>query len=333
MASLINEKANELLLKLNGLDLQHCAIDDFGKQYFGDHHLGRRAYFSIASSARIIYDSVALTGKTIPQLCFTDYGAGLGTLYLLAGMLGFKRVIYNDLFPNWSANARIIAEQLQIPVSDYVAGDIGALIDHGKQNGLYFDIIASRNVIEHIYDLRRFYATLYQSQLTGLCYSTTTANYHNPAMLLKHRIYHRKMEKIQFRKQREEAIRKILPDVKDNILAELVELTRGRAFGDLPDAVRAFLESRPVPPVEFLGSNTCDCQTGVWAEHIIRKRDYEDIITKAGFNMSYTPGFWDTHYKYALLNGLTRLFNACIKMLGRSGYRLAPFVNVVAIRK
>ena len=207
------------------------------------------------------------------------------------------------------------------------------MIDHGKRNNVYFDIIASRNVVEHIYNLRSFYAKLYESQLTTLCYATTTANYHNIAMRLKHYWYHKKTERQYFKKQREDFTRESHPGIGATELSRLVSLTRGRAFNDFTDAVKAYLAKEPVPEVEFLSTNTCDCRTGVWAEHLITKKNYRDIIETAGFSADYTAGFWDTNYTFAIVNIFTKLLNGCIKLLGKKGYWLSPFVNVVAYTK
>jgi hypothetical protein len=333
LSAVINKKAGELFQQLNGFDVQGSGIDDFGKYYFATHHTGKRLFFSIESSADIIYRSVKRVGKDIGDTSFTDYGAGLGTLFLLAGKMGFKTVFYNDLFPVWCDNAKIICKQLSIPVTDFIAGDIDALINYGKNNTIHFDIIASRNVIEHIYRLRSFYSKLYESGLTTVCYATTTANYHNIAMRIKHYRYHGKMEMNVYRKQRETEIRKWVPGINEKDCAELVKITRGRAFTDFTDAVNLYLDKKPVPPVEFLQTNTCDCITGVWAENIITKNNYTDIIEKAGFAIDYSAGFWDTHYKYGVVNLITRSFNSIIKILGKKGYWLSPFVNVVAYNK
>jgi len=326
----LNEKANDLYQRLKGLDLQKTAIDDWGKQYFSAHHTGKRLSFSLESSARIIHQSVGFTGRKAEDLVFMDYGAGLGTLFLLAGLSGFKKVYYNDLFPNWTENARIICRELDVPVSDFITGDVDAVTGHCSSQQVHIDILASRNVIEHIYNLRSFYAKLKEAGCTSLIFSTTTANYHNPAMRLKHILHHRSMEKKYYLAQREKKIRKLVPGIGEKDLAKLIRLTRGRAFEDFDQAVRASLEGRPVDPVEFLTSNTCDCENGVWAEHIITKENYAAILKDAGYHMNYTPGFWDTHYRFALLNGFTALLNKIIKKAGNKGIVLSPFVNVVA---
>ena len=301
--------------------------------YFGSHHSGNRLFFSLQSSADIIYRSVKLAKKNINELSFIDYGGGMGTLYLLAGMAGFRQVCFNDYFPKWTAYSKLISDKLGIRIDGFIAGDIDAVIEYGESHNMRFDIIASRNVVEHIYSLPAFYTRLSRSGITGLCYSTTTANYHNPAMRLKHYWEHYKTEKNIFRKQREEYIRELVPGIDANDLHQLISITRGRAFEDFTAAVDLFRKKQHVPRLTSLGTNTCDCRTGMWAEHLIKKQDYAAIIEGTGLAFSYTPGFWDTHYKYAFVNLFTRCLNGLIRLLGKKGYWLSPFVNIVAIKK
>lgn len=331
-ARLINDRANHLYHKLLQLDISDTDIDDFGKYYFTNHHTGNRLFFSVQSSADIIYRSVKKTNKPIAGLSFIDYGAGLGTLFLLAGMVGFNKVYFNDYFPQWAGYAKTICDKLEITIDDYISGDIDSVIDYGKANNVHFDIVASRNVAEHIYKLRDFYAKLYQSGITSLCYATTTANYHNPAMRLKHYRHHYQIEKKMYKKQRADYIKELVPSINDQYLHQLIKLTRGRAFADFTNAVDCYFKKQPIPKIEFLRTNTCDCKTGVWAENLITWQNYADIIQNTGFAFEYTAGFWDTHYKHGIINLITGLLNRVIKIAGKKGYWFAPFVNITAAK-
>ncbi|MBK7306109.1 MAG: hypothetical protein IPI88_03145 [Chitinophagaceae bacterium] len=71
-------------------------------------------------------------------------------------MVGFNKVYFNDYFPQWAGYAKTICDKLEITIDDYISGDIDAVIDYGKANNVHFDILASRNVAEHIYKLRDF---------------------------------------------------------------------------------------------------------------------------------------------------------------------------------
>lgn len=332
-ARLINDRANHLYQKLLQLDIRETAIDDFGKYYFSNHHSGNRLFFSVQSSAHIIYNSVLKTNKPIAQLNFIDYGAGLGTLFLLAGAVGFKKVFFNDYFPQWAGYAKIICDKLDIHIDDYIPGDIDAVVNYAKMHDTHFDILASRNVVEHIYKLRNFYTKLSQGNISTVCYATTTANYHNPAIRLKHYWHHYRVENKMYKMQRADGIKERAPNIKEFDEKQLVKQTRGRAFSDFENAIDLYLKKQPIPPVEFLGTNTCDCKTGVWAENLITRQNYFNIILQAGFEFEYTAGFWDTHYKYPFVNLITRTLNRIIKITGKKGYWFAPFVNITATKK
>lgn len=329
---LINDRANHLYAQLLQFDINDTGIDDFGKYYFTNHHTGSRLFFSVQSSACIIYQAVKKINKPISQLSFIDYGAGLGTLFLLAGTVGFNKVYFNDYFPKWSVYAKMICDRLEIKMDDYIPGDIDAVIDYGKANHVHFDILASRNVTEHIYKLRDFYTKLYHSGITNLCYATTTANYHNLPMRLKHYWHHYQVEKTQYKDQRAVYIKELVPAINDTDLHALVKITRGKAFTDFTEAVDLYFKKLPIPAVEFLRTNTCDCRTGVWAENLITRKNYVSIIETTGFTFEYTAGFWDTHYKYGIVNLITGLLNRLIRITGKKAYWFAPFVNIIAVK-
>jgi 2-polyprenyl-3-methyl-5-hydroxy-6-metoxy-1,4-benzoquinol methylase len=331
LANEINTKANELFYVLQNFDAPEVNILTEHRDYFINHHLGPRLFFSLQNSAHIIYDAVKKSGKPVREIQFIDYGAGLGTLFMLAGMMGFKRIVYNDYLPDWQQTAQSICETLNIKMDGYVTGDIDSVMQHAAANGLQYDIIASRNVIEHIYNLPQFYTAIFRHNPKAVTYSTTTANYHNPAMNCYHIYIHQQTEKKYYRRQRSEEIKKLQPLFTGNQLAELTAKTRGKGQQDFIDAVNNISSNNPIKKDKSLRSNTCDCITGVWIEHLLTKKEHGDIIEAAGFKMQYTAGYWDTHYASGIKNKMAGIFNKIIALLGKeNGIVLSPFVNVVA---
>lgn len=330
LSALLNQKSNELFYNLRQLDVDTLELDEFGRYYFLKHHIGSRLFFSLESSAAIIYHSVKKTGKDISSLCFMDYGAGMGTLFLLAAMVGFKSVLYNDHLESWGQNARAVCKRLNLPIDAFIIGDIDTVIAYKEEKGVSPDIIASRNVVEHIYDLSDFFSKSVQHFPGSIIYSTTTANYHNIAMRIKHHLYHRKVERNSYREQRRQYIKEMWPDTTEADLRQLVKITRGRAFTDFTNAVQLYFNKATIPVIPYLSTNTCDCSNGVWAENIIPRKAYSLIVEKAGLRLEYTPGFWDTNYGNKAINILTRCFNVMVRILGRKGYWLSPFVNIIA---
>jgi len=330
LSKLINAKANELYHSLKTFDASTLQTSDFFKNYFADHHLGKRLIFSIQNSAHILYHSIKKSNKKLEELNVADYGAGLGTLFMLGSMLNVKRFVYNDHLAEWKNNAELICSALKINVTAYVVGDIKNVIACANADNFVFDIIVSRNVIEHIYDLPDFYSSIHQHNASAIVYSTTTANYHNPATWIQHVLIQKKIEKNHYCHQRKKAIQTIQSGLSAAQIETLVSLTRGKALGDFTDAIKDFSIGKPVTEVRYLKSNTCDHETGVWVEHLLSKQAYKEIINTAGFSFEYSPGFWDTNYSNGLVNSCTRFLNKIIKLMGNKGYIISPFINVVA---
>ncbi|MGG9972420.1 hypothetical protein ACQ33O_11560 [Ferruginibacter sp. SUN002] len=330
LSKLIDSKANELYHLLKKFDASSLQTTDFFKHYFTDHHLGQRLIFSIQNSAHILYHAIKKSNKHVSELNIVDYGAGLGTLFMLGSMLQIKRFVYNDHLAEWKNNAALICTALNIPVTDYIVGDITDVIKYAETENFSFDIIVSRNVVEHIYSLPDFYAAVYEHNNGAIVYSTTTANYHNLATRLQHILIHRKIENKHYSVNRKKAIQKINPSFSEKQLMALVSLTRGKALSDFTEAVDDFSKNKTVTKVPYLKTNTCDHETGVWVEHLLSKEAYREIINHAGFSMEYSAGFWDTNYKNSFVNLCTKSLNKLIKILGNKGYLLSPFINVVA---
>lgn len=328
----INDEAGRLYSEIKTLNVDSLEMDPFCRNYFKECHSGR-LIFSLRCSAHIIYESVKLQGAAIHAITFVDYGAGLGTLFMLAARLPFKAVIYNDHLKIWCTSASVISERLNLKISHFIEGDIDELISFCKQQHITPDIISSRNVIEHIYNLNEFFSRIGETFPGVIVYSTTTANLHNPAMHLKHILLHRSVENKYFIEQRKQLITARIKDISQTQLDKAIRLTRGKALKDFDNALDEITRTGTVMQPRNLRSNTCDSITGVWAEHLLSKRDYEIITAGAGFTLLYQPGFWDVNYKNAFMNIFSKIMNSLIRISGDSGVLFSPFVSVIAVRR
>jgi hypothetical protein len=259
-----------------------------------------------------------------------DYGAGLGSLFLLAKMIGCKTVIYNDILEDMTEAAEIICRHLQVPVDLFIAGDHKKTLALLAEKGIACDVILSRNVVEHIYDLKEFYTDMATLQPQALLYFSTTANYYNPAMLWYHKRMHRRYEK-EYLPKRETIIRHRLPGITDSDLSRLARATRGLAMEDLNRAIADFEANGSLPDASAQYTNTCDPENGLWAEHILTKNDYQDIIRPLGYRLDIIPAFWDTHYPSALKNRIGKTMNYLTGMLGKEkGLVTTAFIYIIA---
>ena len=324
----IQKCSEELYEKLQQLPVDALGMSDSCLIYFKGSHF-KRLFFSIQTSAKLLYQSISLTGKSPEQVVIMDYGAGVGTLYTLAKMIGCQKVIYNDHLPEWKESAQLIAEAIGVRVDHYIVGDIGPTLDELKEKNIRCDIITSRNVIEHIYQLDHFYATVNQAQPQALVYCSTTANYKNPASRWKHQRWHEKWEP-GYASQRKSIILEKAPDLKEKDLQELVIRTRGLAKPQIIERVTSFQQNGKYPEQNPCGSNTCDPSNGVWAEHMISFDEYRKMIGEGRYAISFAPGFWDTHYSNPVMNVVGQVFNLFIDLSSAAGLIVAPFIYVIA---
>jgi len=332
LSTLINEKATDLFNKLSSLPIEALDLPDHVVTYLEKYHHGRQ-FFSVQTAAELLYRSISMQNKPVADLTVMDYGAGMGCLYMLAKMIGCKEVIYNDLLPDNTAASGIISRYLGIPVDLFVASDHKGTLRMLKDKNIDCDIILSRNVVEHIYDLDEFYGDMAKGQPGAMIFFSTTANYQNPGMLWYHKKLHRDYE-VRYKTKREMIIKEKMKDISDMDMEKLATATRGLAVSDLDDAILRYRENGTLPDPSVHYTNTCDPDNGIWAEHIIPVADYRRIIESKGYRLSVKPAFWDTHYSSALKNLFAGTMNFVTRQLGdKLGLKTTAFIYIIAQKK
>lgn len=321
---LINSRATELFDKLKALPVENLQIPEQCRHYLVSSHLSR-LFFSIQTSAHLLKRAIEKKGMPVEQLVLMDYGAGVGTLYLLARSIGCKKVVYNDHLEDWKISAQVIAEAIGIHIDEYIVGDIDHTMQQCMDKGITCDIITSRNVVEHIYNLEDFFTTLYRYAPHALIFNSTTANFKNPASRVKHIMWHKKWEK----HYRQDRLKKIEgKGIKGRAAEELATATRGLALKDLEEAIQLFLTTQRMPDPSRHRSNTCDPSNGVWAEHMISFEEYK--AATEDYHISFEPGFWDTHYSSSVKNLLGSSMNMIGSISKALRFATASFIYVIA---
>jgi 2-polyprenyl-3-methyl-5-hydroxy-6-metoxy-1,4-benzoquinol methylase len=189
LAARINAAATLLYEKLKKLDPDALGMPEYCLNYYKVSH-SQRLFFSIETSANLLYRSFSLIKKNPEEAVVMDYGAGVGSLYLLAKMIGCRQVIYNDHLEDWKLSAELIANAIDVHIDHYIVGDIGDCFDRLEKFNIGCDFITSRNVIEHIYRLDHFYETIHKHQPRAVVVASTTANNSNPVAVVKHQLWH-----------------------------------------------------------------------------------------------------------------------------------------------
>ena len=159
LSRLIQEKAEELLKKLQDLPVEQLGMPDYCLAYFKGSHF-KRLFFSIETSAHLLYNSISLSKKPVQEIVLMDYGAGVGTLYTLAKMIGCNKVIYNDHLSDWKLSAQLIAEAIGVNVA--VATDsqsIGFALPINTVKGVIASVQATGKIVRPYVGVRYIQVT------------------------------------------------------------------------------------------------------------------------------------------------------------------------------
>ena len=329
LGSKINSAAADLFTKLQSLNVERLGMPEGCLHYFRGSHF-KRMFFSIETSAHLLYNSISSLKKELTEIAIMDYGAGVGTLYTLAKMIGCGKVVYNDHLQDWKESARLIAAGIGVEVDEYIVGDIDYTLNQLQEKKIELDIITSRNVLEHIYKLDHFFASIAQKQASAIIYSSTTANYNNPASRIKHWFLHNKVDRTYYIPARKKIIQSLFPELSSSKINSLALKTRGLAMDELNSALMAYKNSGYLISNPKIGSNTCDPENGVWAEHMISFNDYRELSNSNPYQVNFEPGFWDTHYTSSFMNFAGKILNKIIRLNRRWGIRVAPFIYIIA---
>jgi hypothetical protein len=92
-------------------------------------------------------------------------------------------------------------------------------------------------------------------------------------------------------------------------------------YPDMHEAIEA--NRLPLPADKY---NTCDPETGNWAERILPLRAYRSLLVPHGYKLSVGKGFYNVRRHFLPFAALCRLLNALIRCSGRAGLALCPFI-------
>ncbi len=335
------QAAMRLEKKLLSIDIEKLDVSAYSKKYFKDYQ--RKLKYSLQACSFILMHALHKSGKKIENTTLVDYGAGTGVLAMLAKEVGFGKVIYNDIYNISCKDAETIAKLASAEANEYVCGDIKSLKNYFEQSIQPCDIIVSRNVIEHIYNLSDFFETLasFSSKELTLFFATT-ANIKNPLTVWYTERIQRMLElkgmTTKWGKERDtlkpylqirkEILAEQFASLKANETEQLALATRGLIKADIVIYTQAYMNKGVLEKTTVQGCNTCDPNTGNWAEHLLEIEVYEDLFYKNKFDFAVINGFYNTNYAQKLLNLITPIINYMIRITGKRAVYLSPFIGL-----
>ena len=320
--------------KLDAVDIQSLSIAPYCQRYL--KHLQHHSKYYLSIYAAVLEKVKKESSTPIIDMHLLDYGAGNGLLGLFAKFCGFGKVSINDIDESFLSASQVLAKQMNLDIQHFILGDL----DDVKKVELpeKIDALVATDLIEHIYDLDVFVASMASLNPDLISVFTTGSNPENyfkvrslmklqnldeydggkeeDALLFGHDAHE------SYLKIRENIIKDFAPELDENIILKLAKLTRGKNKSDIINAVKKFQATKELPLLINHLSNTCNPETGSWTERLMPISTYKSIFQHHQFKLSVSSGFYN-HYQPGI-KGIALLFINKIKSI--FGFRLDPFI-------
>ncbi len=336
METKIDSAIRKVYEKIAKQNLESLAISDYNKKYLKEYV--NNYAFLMPLYKQLLQKAILKLNKPVEEIVFVDYGGGCGILSFLAAELGCKTVIYNDIYSVSTEDAELISETLGYSIQHFVTGDIEEFSRYLEANRISIDLCCSFNVLEHIYNLEKWFDTF--KKIKGsfrLCFMTS-ANGSNPYINYKHKKIHynaefigRKKSKgwkerdeyLAFLELRKQIISQHFPQIDNDQVVLLAKKTRGLYRPDIIKVIQEYLETGVFAYSMKHKTNTCDPNTGNWAEHIIDIKALKSKLEGEEFRVKFTNSYY-SYSKNKLFNFPKYILNRIIRFLGEETLLLSP---------
>ena len=325
-------KSFSLLLSQN--ELSFSLSNDYCGRYL-QHLIHNRNYY-LDIYAHVFEKILAKSNLNKENMTIIDYGAGNGLMGIFAKYCGFGKVVINEIDKDFLLAAQSLAEKLNINIHKFIQGDIAALAI--ELSDIKPDAIIATDVIEHIYNLNDFFATLKSINPQIISVFTTGSNPENYFKV-------KKLRQLQFKDEfeggspddftlfghephkpyleiRKVIISEVLRNEDDNLLNQLASITRGMQKKDILSAIEEYQKTGILPKEPLDKFNTCNPETGSWTERTLSLKEYRTTYKSNGFVLTVNSGFYNEHKK-----GLKKImFQGINLMVTIFGMSFAPFI-------
>ena len=316
-----------------GPDLPGCSTH--AREYL--QHLIRHApyYTQIAAfHLNLLGSQLAIPWSTVRLV---DFGAGNGLMGLLAVYSGAGSVVVQDINPEFTHAAQVLARQLSLYPEAFITGDERQLQEWCSQQNWNPHGLVSFDVIEHVYDLDQLFHCFRELNPQLQLIMGTGVNAHHP---LKRRAFMKMQQTDEwnggssvdrslygpsssaFRDIRRNILQQHWPEITPAQLEEWVSRTRGMHRGDIIRAITRYQENKLLPEPPDHPTNTCDPVTGSWTERLLTLQEYRTILQRHQYRMEVTDGFYNDG-EGGIRSVFLKLLNAALPFFR---HRLSPFL-------
>ncbi len=320
-----------LYRKISAINFEQLPISNYNKNYI--NRLTPALFYSLEIYTCCLQEGLSKCNKKTEDLIFIDYGSESGFLSMLAKEIGIGKVIYIDLNKNSAETVRLLQHETEVGPDIILQGDSNILAEWCKENKIKPDLLIATDVIEHIYNLSVFFQELININNQMEMIFTTASSPYNPYTKSRLRRFMQRCEtgrlaKPNYYAKRADYIKKKFPELSKKDIKRWAVRTRGLIYEDIHKAIS--LNERPLLLDAY---NTCNPETGNWADRILLIRDYQDLVTAYDYNVEVKKGFYNTIRPKQWKTALSLLANQLIKHSGKAGFVLAPFIFLSFSRK
>ncbi len=289
----LNTKAQEFVELYKSLKSHNLELDDYNQEYLSKYL--EKVEYNTHLACRLIEG----TGSPDSYERIIDLGGGVGFNSAFFAFVGYKNVYCVDIDQISTRDASTINQQLGVGNIEYVTSgyEIFETLD------LSNTIICSRDVIEHIYDLKSFFKVTSKAKTN----SHNTAAVHNSFFRKKefNNVHYsaefvgNKNKSIKSRDTRKSyyAMRqnftlKRFPKMSKEEVNNIAKISRGLIEKDIETLVEQ--GTYPKHHFETINTNTCNPQTGNWAERVLSFKQYNLFGKESKLNTSYLLNGYNT---------------------------------------
>ncbi len=335
----INYSVEKIFLKMKKIDLQDISLSDQTREYlkkYRDNYL-----FYVSTYSQLLKKALSKLNKPLNESTFIDYGGGCGILSYIAKELGFKTIVYNDIYLNSVTDTKIISRKLNMGLNYYFNGDIDDLIKNLKFYKIDPDLICSFDVLEHIYDLECWIKSVSVLNSFSLLFMTG-ANPENLLIVRRLKKIHKIAEyqgceknirindrflNTSFLEQRSIIIKNEFPNLSNQEIILLSKETRGLGKNDIEKTVFEYIKTGKITYKMKHPTNTCDPYNGNWTEKLIDLKQLKAFTNKLNMTIKITNSFY-AYTEKKLLNAFKYFLNQLIKIFGPYCLFLSPTITL-----
>jgi 2-polyprenyl-3-methyl-5-hydroxy-6-metoxy-1,4-benzoquinol methylase len=326
-----------IMEQIKNIDLAGIGISEYNQKYILDNYVSLEGW---SINALMLSTCLSMVKKPINEMSLLDYGAGSGSICLLAKALGVGTVIYSDIYDLSCEDAEKLARALGLAADQYLVGELGSVSQHLDKNRLLCDILVSNACIEHIYNIEQFFESMLKIPSKKLIFWLSTgANALRAKTCRELSLVARKLENEDrewswghkdrdslqsYFKIRTQIIKNVSNELNEKEIEALSERTRGLRRDDIEAAVKKYLQTKTMPPYPTHPSNTCDPETGNWAERLMNPFELRAKLDDLGFETLVRPAYWTKDTENSIKNIAKAITNFLISILPEIGLRLAP---------